>query len=222
MQLGKINYLSDVIKFIFSIYPSSLVIVEKNNFGQSVIETLQNDTTISQRLFYTYGNKNITRMSETQKIDSKIFGIQTDKSSRPKMIDALIKFVNHNPDKLKCKDLINELIYLTETKSGRIEASSGQHDDLIMALSFILYLLEYKEKDLKRFKYYSSKEIASINNISKLNNISINNESDTISKLHKMGYDLNLRYPDREVQNLDIFKECGNSSFMSFIVDMNK
>ena len=45
---------------------------------------------------------------------------------------------------------------------------SGQHDDLVMALSFILYTMEYKEKDLRKFKHLKSESIKMINNVALL------------------------------------------------------
>ncbi len=111
LRLGKINNLVEVVKFLYSMYPTSVILIERNNFGIAVIERLLEDYKIRNSLFYSYGNKDPKRMSEEQRLHNKIYGIQTDSGSRPKMIQMLIKYVLENPEKIKSKELINELIY---------------------------------------------------------------------------------------------------------------
>ena len=224
LRLGKINNLVEVVKFLYSMYPTSVILIERNNFGIAVIERLLEDYKIRNALFYSYGNKDPKRMSEEQRLHNKIYGIQTDSGSRPKMIQMLIKYVLENPEKIKSKELINELIYLQEKKNGRVEAMSGQHDDLVMALSFILYAMEYKEKDLRKFKHLKSESIKMINNVALLNKE--RHELDQVDKfiMNNKNIDIYKYDYDNELYGLDKFKEddkTDNSNFINFISKMN-
>lgn len=224
LRLGKINNLVEVVKFLYSMYPTSVILIERNNFGIAVIERLLEDYKIRNSLFYSYGNKDPKRMSEEQRLNNKIYGIQTDSGSRPKMIQMLIKYVLENPEKIKSKELINELIYLQEKKNGRVEAMSGQHDDLVMALSFILYAMEYKEKDLRKFKHLKSDSIKMINSVALLNKEK--HELDQVDKflLNNKNIDIYKYDYDNELYGLDKFKEennTDNTNFINFISKMN-
>ena len=103
LRLGKINNLVEVVKFLYSMYPTSVILIERNNFGIAVIERLLEDYKIRNALFYSYGNKDPKRMSEEQRLNNKIYGIQTDSGSRPKMIQMLIKYILENSEKIKSK-----------------------------------------------------------------------------------------------------------------------
>lgn len=183
IKVGKIKKVSKVVEYIFNtIYPNSLIIIEKNNFGQAIIEDLmETNNRIKNRIFYSYGSKSdrqIRNLTNLTREDSKIYGIQTDKGSRPKMIQSLKSYVENNPEKIKSPDLISELSSLQERKSStskeiRVEAAPGRHDDMVLALSFILYLLEYRDKDLSRFRKYSKETIQSIRKITSLNFVNL-------------------------------------------------
>ena len=223
LKLGKINNLVEVVKFIHSMYPKSVIIVERNNFGIAVIERLLEEPRLNKQIFFTYGKKDPRKLSTEQKNNSRVYGIQTDSSSRPKMIQMLIKYVLTNPEKLKSRDLINELNYLQEKKGGRIEAVGGQHDDLVMALSFILYLLEYKEKELNQFKTLSVSGLTQLNKIVDLNRkeLVLSHTDRVIREYSK--YADKTEYADG-VFDLSAFKVNDNDgrNMLRFITNLNK
>lgn len=230
LKLGKINNLVEVVKFVFSLFPESVIIIEKNNFGQAVIERLLEIPYIARCMFFTYGNKKVKNMSMEKRADNRVYGIQTDSGSRPKMLQMLIKYVLDNPDKLKSNDLISELTYLQEKKNGRVEAASGYHDDLVMSLAFILYLIEYKMQDLQKFLRISSNcmmqyhQIVSLNDNSKLESSPYGG---FIRNMTKLGYDKSYQSVD-DNYNLDDFKKeldnryrQKNNDFISMFVTLN-
>ena len=223
LKLGKINNLVEVVKFIHSMYPKSVIIVERNNFGIAVIERLLEEPRLNKQIFFTYGKKDPRKLSTEQKNNSRVYGIQTDSSSRPKMIQMLIKYVLTNPEKLKSRDLINELNYLQEKKGGRIEAVGGQHDDLVMALSFILYLLEYKEKELNQFKTLSVSGLTQLNKIVDLNRkeLVLSHTDRVIREYSK--YADKTEYADGAF-DLSAFKVNDNDgkNMLRFITNLNK
>ena len=101
---------------------------------------------------------------------------------------------------------------------------SGQHDSLVMALSFILYAMEYKEKDLRKFKHLKSESIKMINNVALLNKE--RHELDQVDKfiMNNKNIDIYKYDYDNELYGLDKFKEddkTDNSNFINFISKMN-
>lgn len=213
IKVGKIKNVAKVIEFIFNtIYSNALIVIEKNNFGQAIIEELmETNSRIKRRIFYSYGSKSdrqIRNLTNLTREDSKVYGIQTDKSSRPKMIQALKSYVENNPEKLKSPELISELSSLQERKSSsskelRVEAAPGRHDDMVMALAFILYLLEYKDKDLARFRKYSKEMIQNIKKITSLNLIGIEDS------LNENPYN----YKNKDIMTTEQFIRAVDSNF---------
>jgi hypothetical protein len=66
---------------------------------------------------------------------------------RDQMFNYLMDVVNGNPEYLQGVGLIEEVRNLCQKTNGRIEASRGQHDDLVMAYVFTLYVRHHHIKD---------------------------------------------------------------------------
>ncbi len=76
------------------------------------------------------------------------YGFLTDKFTRPLLISNGIRLLRKDVKNLNDKDTLNEMLTFIKTSSGRIEAASGCHDDLVMALLIALYVREdYIEKE---------------------------------------------------------------------------
>jgi len=119
-----------VIEYLGFRFPG-IIVVENNSYGNQVIETLGRSDLAS----------NIYKEKRSEKL--QVPGVSTNANSRPLMIDALYTFVNDFPQMIKSKRYILELLSLVEKASGKVEADSGCHDDLVMAAAFCYYVKKW-------------------------------------------------------------------------------
>jgi len=116
--------------------PRNILIIEKTGgYGNQVIEEIEADEEYQYNL---YGEP------RSKKDRTIVSGLSTNSHSRPLILDAMYNFVNANPENIKSEQLALELIGLTD-KANRIEADTGGHDDLCLALAFICYVRHYKK-----------------------------------------------------------------------------
>lgn len=101
-------------------YPP-LLAVERNNHGHAVLLAL---------------NEMLNYSNIYQHSDEKL-GFRTDGISRPLMIDKFIEAFDGGHLKIYDKAILAECLTLINN-NGKIEASSGKHDDLIIACSIAL------------------------------------------------------------------------------------
>jgi phage terminase large subunit len=65
----------------------------------------------------------------------KRFGFKTTKLTRPTILARLVEVVREHCDTINDKDTLVELLSIIRNESGRIEAPSGGHDDMMMGLA---------------------------------------------------------------------------------------
>jgi hypothetical protein len=109
-----------------------IVIIERNSFGLGVVEDLIYDDEDFDYASYLY--------YFTQANGDRIPGIQTNAKSRDMMFNLLLSNVNESPERAVSSLLQEELRNLEQKNSGRFEATTGAHDDAIMAYNFTLYV----------------------------------------------------------------------------------
>lgn len=105
-------------------YPSEpwpTIAVERNNHGHTVIYCL---------------NEVLSYPGIYQHTDEKL-GFRTDGITRPLMLDRFVESFDGGYLKTNDKALLSECLTLINN-NGKIEASSGKHDDLIIATSIAL------------------------------------------------------------------------------------
>ena len=107
------------------------VIIERNSIGLAILEDLLYDDN------FDYGP--FLFRTEIRK-GEKAPGIATKKDTRETMFDLLLSLINENPSVAKGIILQEELRNLEQKSSGRIEASKGTHDDVIMSYNFTLFV----------------------------------------------------------------------------------
>jgi hypothetical protein len=118
--------------------PKSLqVIVERNSFGIGIIEEILFSEPPKN---FKYEFEEFLHFTKTKSTGDRVPGIMTNKTNREQMFNLLLSVLNTDPTLAQGKDLQNELRTLEQKTSGRFEASSGKHDDLIMAYNFTLWL----------------------------------------------------------------------------------
>lgn len=134
------------------------VVVERNNVGKAIIEELvyahEEDMDYTQFLF----EERAPGQKEDTIEPDMVYGIwtsggrknvasQMQSGKRDKMFTYLNRVVNANPEYIQSSELQKELRNLVQKPNGRIEATRGQHDDLVMAYNFCLYVRELFIKD---------------------------------------------------------------------------
>lgn len=138
--------------------PRSILIIERNANGNAVIEQLR-ASEVSHCLYWD----NTKDIAVDEKLDTagfvkyeaqrrKLYGVWTGKNSRQLMFDLLATHVSEHKDKFVGEYIISELLTLVRTKTGKIEASDGKHDDSIMSYLMCLYVYYYG-KNLSRYGY---------------------------------------------------------------------
>jgi len=157
----------DIVKHVLGMLPKHYAFIESNSYGLQVCEDLYED---EEGGFNIYGSWKKIKVNENTKT---IFapGISTNAKTRPLMLDSLYQHVSEFTDCIKSPRLALELVGLQE-KQGRIEASVGSHDDLCLALSFVLYARKYLQGEISQSINISNKEHVEkeVNWFSNLNN----------------------------------------------------
>jgi hypothetical protein len=82
----------------------------------------------------------------------KLYGVWTQGKSRDTMFSLLDTHVKEYKDKFITHNIIDDILKLVKTKRGKIEASSGFHDDSIMSYLISLYVY-YHGNNLVRFGF---------------------------------------------------------------------
>lgn len=119
-----------IIKVLAAQY-QGLIVVESNSYGNQVVEQLNN----SEFGHMVYKEK---RGKQTL-----LPGLSTNSKTRPLMIDALYSYITQYPESVKSERLALEIAGLVTKTSGRVEADSGCHDDLVLATSCVMYVRKY-------------------------------------------------------------------------------
>lgn len=117
------------------------VVIERNSFGKGVVEELVfNDPAIDDFDYESYV------WQDQYKSGEFVHGFWTGNSGkmgtgrRDQMFSELMNHVNANPNLIHSKELIDDIRNLVQLPSGRIEAAKNQHDDVVMAFNFCLFV----------------------------------------------------------------------------------
>jgi hypothetical protein len=104
-------------------YNRAEIAVERNNHGHGVLAHLQVSEKY-ERLWCERGNENP--------------GWTTTMLTRPRMIEAVLKLVERNPQMIGSRRLLRECRTFVRHEDGRAAAANGEHDDAVMAVAVAL------------------------------------------------------------------------------------
>jgi hypothetical protein len=123
-----------IVKFMDNYCPKSVIVVE-NNKGRELLHNLLETKYASNVWFDTdkLGNKESIDKNEPDTSGEKALGFNTNTKTRPILYGILENMVSEEPDKLNSKLLVDAICALERTRTGRIEAAQGKHDDMVMA-----------------------------------------------------------------------------------------
>lgn len=123
-----VNDFIKVIQVACASYPG-ILIIESNSYGNQVVEGIERSQFSSMVYKEKRGEKKIP-----------LPGLAMTSKTRPLVIDALYTYISQYPNSIKSKRLILELIGLITKTSGRVEADSGCHDDLVFSIALCHYV----------------------------------------------------------------------------------
>lgn len=138
--------------------PKAVVCIEANHTGSSIISILRRTPLVK----YMYNNPDkmfvpseVDKLDKKQKLiyeaeNRKYWGIYTQGDNRELMMKDLLLLVSKSPEKFICNELIDELNTLIRKSSGKIEADTGFHDDVVMSYLMTVFVYNYGVK-LKRW-----------------------------------------------------------------------
>lgn len=152
----------DLIQFLYVLVskhlPMSILAIERNANGEAVLDHLRG-TAISQNIYWDTSKE----AEVDQKLDAKgfvaeeakrrkLYGIWTGTKSRELMYGLLETYIVEYKDKIIGENIIADIMKLVRTKTGKIAAAEGEHDDSVMSFLMCLYLY-YHGKNLSRFGF---------------------------------------------------------------------
>lgn len=189
-------YLQNVlVELVLNYFPNSLVVIENNAMGTTILDFLLS-TPIAKNLYYEYktkraetieyAKKDIVFKKDTKK--SKIYGVNTNNTSRNLMMEILDMEIFENPEIFGRINLYNDIKNLEYDRKGRIGHREGSHDDSLMSYLIGRYALAYgtnigsfKRKirsQMKMLNTYSEEEIKQYEELGVFN--SMNNRNNQI------------------------------------------
>lgn len=79
-------------------------------------------------------------VDDYEKTVQKKFGFRTDTRTRPLIIDGLKDVVHQTPELIGDYDTLQEMMTFIRSDTGRPQAETGQHDDLVMSLAIAHFI----------------------------------------------------------------------------------
>lgn len=158
----------DLIKFIYILVkkyiPRSILFIERNYNGEAVLDHLR-DTDIRANLYFDNSKDPTEGLDEkldpqgfvkVEAAKRKLYGVYTHGKSRELMFDLLAAYVSDHKESFVGQYIIDDLMKLVRTKTGKIEAQKGAHDDNIMSFNMCLYGYYYGN-NLSRYGFVKGK-----------------------------------------------------------------
>lgn len=150
--IGEKKYIALLIELVSKHLPRAVLCIERNSVGDAIIDFLLDSPIRSNLYFDKSKDLQEERMRENETIESMLkkqaqiktyYGVYTERDSRDDMMSILARHVNEYKDKFITHNVIRDLSRLVRTRSGKVEAGSGFHDDSIMSYLIALYVYYY-------------------------------------------------------------------------------
>ena len=148
-------------------FRNSVYVIERNSVGKAILDFLCK-TDMEPRLYYEIKSSTAERkMSDIRKVKSsqmtRVYGINTDSATRPKMLDILTHCVNDNYEYINSPTIADEIGGLERKKNGKVEHSDMSHDDSLFGFLIAHYVWSYGT-NLNAFFIYKKKQFGDITN----------------------------------------------------------
>lgn len=148
-QLGhSLNHIGRWIHKVTGLYPS---IAPERNVGTATIVKLK-------ELNYPNIFKMPTSFVGQDQKDSDNFGWHTNTATRPKMLDDLALAIRQGAIKIPSKQIVDEMYsFIRHHKTGKPQADTSSHDDLVMALAIAWQLYQIVPQPSSNDYHYATR-----------------------------------------------------------------
>lgn len=159
-------------------FPMSCIAIERSVATETLLQNMRRNNNLKNKMVYYYTDDNTSETERSLKdinIEDnanihKKYGIPINKATRPIMLELLQQEVYNNPSCFRIKELVKEISVLERDKTGRIEAASGMHDDLIFAYLYARYALSNIPHINRFIKYANNNTVRSMEKIRNISN----------------------------------------------------
>ena len=144
----------NIIHVVNRYIPKALVAIESNHLGSAIIAILKRSS-IAANLYYDIDKAMVpdveTRLDKYGMVmndpnNRRFYGVATTATTRPMMMQILLRHVAERKSDFICRELIDDLNNLIQKASGKIEAAQGEHDDVVMAYLIALFVYYHGSK----------------------------------------------------------------------------
>lgn len=144
----------NIIHVVNRYIPKALVAIESNHLGSAIIAILKRSS-IAANLYYDIDKAMVpdveTRLDKHGMVmndpnNRRFYGVATTATTRPMMMQILLRHVAERKSDFICRELIDDLNNLIQKASGKIEAAPGEHDDVVMAYLIALFVYYHGSK----------------------------------------------------------------------------
>lgn len=144
----------NIIHVVNRYIPKALVSIESNHLGSAIIAILKRSS-IAANLYYDIDKAMVpdveTRLDKHGMVmndpnNRRFYGVATTATTRPMMMQILLRHVAERKSDFICRELIDDLNNLIQKASGKIEAAQGEHDDVVMAYLIALFVYYHGSK----------------------------------------------------------------------------
>jgi hypothetical protein len=173
-----------LLELVSKYMPKSVLAIERNSYGKAIIDNLLRSP-IANNIYYelreTPAEKKINEGRVVKsKVKTRLYGINTDKNSREKMINEILRgIVNDEPHVVNSAWLYDNIKNLERKIGNRIEHRDGEKDDCLFAYLVLRYMYAYgtnlskfsifKNKDTENIEIVKNRNLTNINLITMLN-----------------------------------------------------
>lgn len=146
-----------ILDLVVKFFHNAIVVIENNTVSAGMISWLMKSP-IKNNLYFEVKTRKTEKIEESKKelvfTKSKkktdVYGIVTDKATRPIMFEILDRLIAEKCEVLGRRNIYSDIKNLERHKE-KIEHADGQHDDSLMGYLIGIYTLEYGT-NLARFR----------------------------------------------------------------------
>jgi len=205
------NDCTRVITELASLLPRSIFCLESNHVGKAIISFVEESPLLSR--FYSDPNLDISKNATTieysklsleqRSKNRQYVGTSVTATVRNTMMTLLKRYVRDYRHLMLSRFLVEDISNLIISKTGKIEADSGMHDDIVMAYLHTIYVLTYGS-ELGRFGI--DKSLCVYEEAFKILDEYENKKSDHISD-NTLPYDVPTIYEEKLLRDLTSMNE---------------
>lgn len=140
-----------LVSLIQDYIPKAVLVVEKNSMGAYLIQMIVDQTSIKGNLYWSEKEaaKQLEEVSSENPADFEMrsiamkykkYGTYLTASVRKAMFEILFRHIAECKQIIDTEYLVNDICKLVRTKTGKVAAGPGEHDDCLMSYLHAMYV----------------------------------------------------------------------------------